>query len=295
MVQGVLDHWFIRSRELHSNDPRPPFLAARTRRPRPRRRRPRRSDRRSGRCRVSTGSTSEKLRDRPGGAQAPVPRRLDRQRRQHRLAEPARPHGRAAEAGARGLVRRGGRPRPELGDRAGAADGRRVLAVADRALVEVPHRRPGPGPRLRPAGLRGRGGARAEPGVPRVVQPVPRLDGHRPRRARPDAPGARAPRVGVRVRRQALLRPGHPRRPAARRGRDHGRRHEVRHRRCALRRLLLPVPGRAAHARPGRRHLRDVRRRLPGHRRGPGRLASAQHRPARSASSTRRSTPPSRG
>ena len=235
------------------------------------------------------------VRHRPGRAQAPVPRRLDRQRRQHRLAEPAGPDGRAAEAGARGLVRRGGRPRPELGDRAGAADGRRVLAVADRALVEVPHRRPGPGPGLRPAGIRGRGGARAEPGVPRVVQPLPRLDGHRPRRARPDAPGARAPGVGVRLRRQALLRPGHPRRPAARRGRDHGRRHEVRRRRRALRRLLLPVPGRAAHARPRRRHLRPVRAPATRTRSRARRTGGGTTPTCSSASSTRRSTPPSRG
>ena len=50
-------------------------------------------------------------------------------------------------------------------------------------------------------------GAPAQPRAARLVQPVPGLDAGRSREARARAPGAGAPRVGLGLRRQALLRP----------------------------------------------------------------------------------------
>ena len=78
---------------------------------------------------------------------------------------------------------------------AGPAHRRRVLALAVRALVGIPDRRTRPGPGLGPAGLPGRRVAQAEPGVPRLVQPVPRSP------CRP--PAAPAPT-------STKLAPGHP-------------------------------------------------------------------------------------
>ena len=92
----------------------------------------------------------------PGHAEAAAARRVDRERRQHRLAVPARAHRRPAEGGADPLVRRGRRAGPQRGGRAGPADRRRVLAVAVRAVVALADRHAGPGPRLRPARVRGR-------------------------------------------------------------------------------------------------------------------------------------------
>ena len=79
----------------------------------------------------------------------------------------------------------------QRGVRPGAAGRRRVLAVAARAVVAVPDRQAGQGPRLRPAAVPRRRGAQARPGVPRLVQPVPGrhtttdLDRARPRTTRP--------------------------------------------------------------------------------------------------------------
>ena len=142
------------------------------------------------------------------------------------------------------------------------------------AVVEVPHRRP-----RRPPGTT-RWPSRSprpttQPRVPRVVQPLP--DHHEPhdrrRRPRGHAPGE-VTRVDDRLRRQALLQPGASRGARVLPGRDHGRGHEVRHRRRSLRRLLLPVPG----GRPGlprRGAVCAVRCRTV-----PCRLAAEQHRPA---------------
>ena len=64
---------------------------------------------------------------------------------------------------------------PQRGGGAGPPDRRRVLAVAVRAVVGVPDRGTRAGPGLGPAGVPRRGVAQAEPGVPRLVQPVPDL------------------------------------------------------------------------------------------------------------------------
>ena len=85
----------------------------------------------------------------------------------------------------------------------------------------------------------------------RVSMPAPRRRRRRHHQARRRPPGAQAPGVDGSPtrstrRRPALLQPGHPRGPRVRAGRDDGRGHAVRHRRRALRRLLLPVPGRPA-------------------------------------------------
>ena len=95
-------------------------------------------------------------------------------------------------------------------------DGRRALALAVRAVVAVPHRRPGQGPRLGPARHRRRGGPRAAvwnctPGSTRTGSPTTPTS----TRLVAIAPRAQAPRLGRAVRREALLQPRAARGPRA--------------------------------------------------------------------------------
>src|SRR5690606_21368911 len=160
-------------------------------------------------------------------------------------------------------------PAAEHGDPPGAAHRRRPVALAPRALVAVPHRHPGRGPRLGPAGHGRRGGPRPGPGTARLVQPLPRRPARRSRPAAALAPRPPPPRLDRAVRGAALLQPRAARGPGVRPGGDARRGAPLPGRRGALRRLLLPV------SRPGpdlRRHrrLRRPRRRLPD----PGGLAA---------------------
>ena len=131
-------------------------------------------------------------------------------------------------------------------------------------LTGTPGRRPG----LRPAAVRRARGARAQPGVPRLVQPLPGLDEHRPRRPGARQPGAPAPRLGGRVRRQALLRPRAAPRSASSPRRDPRRGASVRRRRaCTSTTTSTPTRWRARSS-PTTQTFARPRRRLPRHRGG---------------------------
>ena len=159
-------------------------------------------------------------------------------------------------------------------------DRRRVLAVAVRALVGVAHRGARPGPRLGPAGVHGRRGAQARtwsstPGSTRTGSPCPHpaapaptstklAPGH-PVRKHPDwAVAYPVDAAGSRL----YYNPGIPEARQFVADRHAGRGQAVRHRRRALRRLLLPVPGgagqdfrttrRFARVRPGLRRPRPT-------------------------------------
>ena len=149
------------------------------------------------------------------GSHAPtrVPRRVDRDGRQHRLALEEGALDRAAESGTDRDSRQVGRPKPQRGDPADSSLGRRPLRVADRALVGIPHRHDGAAPQalLRSAEVRGRRGSQAGAATPRLAQSVPR-----PPQRRQDAPLAgpcqqRLPRDRPRVRRLPLVRSGRAR------------------------------------------------------------------------------------
>ena len=105
----------------------------------------------------------------------------------------------------------------------------------------------------------------------------------------PTHPAKLHPEWTIRLRRQALLQPRRPRGPGLLPCRDHGRGHEVRHRRRPLRRLLLPVPGRRRGV-PRRGAVRAVRR--PG---GRSRTGAATTSTTSSPGSGRPSSGPSRG
>ncbi len=213
---------------------------------------------------------------RPRHAQAAAAGHVDLQRRQHRLAEPDRPERLRAAGGAPRLAGPGRAATDERRVRAGQADRRHVLAVVARAVVAVADRHPGRRPRLRPARLHGQRGARAQPGTARLVQPVPGRQPRRPQQAAGEPPRSPQPELALRLRRQALLQPRPARRPRLHPRRDHGRRHPLRPRRRAPRRLLLPLSRRRPDH-PRRRRLRRARRRL----RQRARLAPRERQPPR--------------
>src|SRR5690606_6343023 len=98
-------------------------------------------------------------------------RGLGGEREQPRLAGRARTEPRPA---AGGTDRPPGHRRPataQHGDLPGPAHRGRPVALTARALVAVPDRHPGPGPRLGPAGHRRGGGPRPGPAPARLVQP----------------------------------------------------------------------------------------------------------------------------
>ncbi|CAK7282282.1 hypothetical protein SGPA1_20248 [Streptomyces misionensis JCM 4497] len=215
--------------------------------------------------------------------------RVDGDGREPRLALPSGPRRRRPARRAGRPPRPGGAQPAEHGDPPGAADRRRPVALAVRALVAVPHRDPGPRPRLGPAGHRRARGPRAGAPAARLVQPVPHRQPHRPGPARPLAPGPDAPRLGGAVRREAVLQPRPARRPRLRPAGDAGRGRPLPRRRGPLRRLLLPLSRGRADLR-GRRRLRPLRRRF----REPGGLAAGQHRPAGLGDGGRDRTGPAR-
>ena len=139
----------------------------------------------------------------PGRRPAPAPdaRHVDRLRGQHQLALPHRPAGRAAAQRVRLLARPGHLAPAQFRVRADQARGRRLLAVAVRAVVAVPHGGAGRRPGLRPARLHGRVRSPARPGLPCLVQPVSRLDAGRPGPALARASPAPQPGLGRRLRR----------------------------------------------------------------------------------------------
>ena len=169
------------------------------------------------------------------------------------------------------LARPGPAAQPQRRRRAGAPDRRRVLAVAVRALVASTS--PGCAART-PAGTRSRSWSRSRtsatssstPGSTRTGSPCRERRRRRHRQARPRTTRSASTRTGrvaypVNAAGSRLYyNPGIPEVRAVRADRDAGRRQAVRHRRRALRRLLLPVPGR----RPGLPGRRDVRRSTAG-------------------------------
>ena len=124
----------------------------------------------------------------------------------------------------------------------GAAGGRRLLAIAVRAMVHLAHREAGPGPRLRPTRIRRGRGPQAQPRPARMVQPLSREHERHALPARTVPPGQGTSRLDRPKGRQALLQPRNARGPRVRHERDHGRSHPLRHRWRPLRRLLLPLP-----------------------------------------------------
>ncbi len=130
----------------------------------------------------------------------------------------------------------------ERGVRADPPQLRRVLRLPVRAVVAVDHRHAGQGPRLRRPGVHAQGGPRPQPGVPRLVQPLPRVPPGRREEAVAQEPRAAAPRLGPQVRDGTVVRPGPAAGPGPGHQGRHGRGEQVRHRRRPLRRLLLPLP-----------------------------------------------------
>ena len=228
---------------------------------------------------------------RSGGAEAAVPGHVDLVGGQHRLAECGLPDRPGPGRRPAGRVPRAARPGQRLHHNAVVVQ---VRPTAD-AFWPSPHEPwseyltgvRGQDPGWDPLAFLVAESHKREPGVPRLVQPVPGLHaGTRRRRRGPRRSSPRTTRPGsTRTGPSPTRRPASPaagstttpasRGPRVRPDRDAGRRRAVRHRRRALRRLLLPVPERHLPG-AGRRHVRRVR---PGLHR-PGRLAAGQHRPA---------------
>ena len=160
------------------------------------------------------------------------------------------------------------RPRAERGRRPGPADRRRVLAVA----VSSRGRSTSPAPRARTRATT-RWPSRSREAHARNLEFHAWFNPYRvsmdtDRDALvPDAPGAGAPRLGRRATAASstTTRASPQVRELVER-RDHGRGRQVRHRRRALRRLLLPLPGGGPGVPRRRRPSPAVRRRL--HRQG---------------------------
>ena len=184
---------------------------------------------------------------------------------QHRLAVRARPDAGAAEGRAVGAARPGRRPQAQRRHPPGAADRGRVLAVAARAVVEVPHRHPGRRPGLRPAAPSPSREAHARNlefhawfNPYRVSMDTDRTP-WRPTTRRGSTPTGWSPTAASSTTTRAC-----PRSASSPSDAIMDAVTQLRHRRRALRRLLLPLPG-GGPGFPDDADLRAVRRRLPRH------------------------------